>query len=105
MQPSAWKEMYANFVERRKSEVQLRRTPLLGNRVNKRPGSKEMRSYSTNVGLPFLIIHTAGADRKLPLPAFLVILPAVPLYSVMRRTYVKMSCPLSKPSTNILNES
>jgi hypothetical protein len=77
----------------------------LGNRVNKRPGSKEMRSYSTNVGLPFLIIHTAGDDRKLPLPAFLVILPAVPLYSVMRRTYVKMSCPLSKPSTNILNES
>src|SRR5437867_7201823 len=58
-----------------------------------------------SAGLPLLMTHTAGDDRKLPVPAILVILPAVPSYSVMPRTYVRMSCPLSKPWTRILKES
>src|SRR5439155_19158353 len=60
---------------------------------------------SANVGLPFLITQTAGAERKFPVPACLVILPAVPAYSVMRRTCGNTPSALSKPSTNMLNES
>src|SRR4029453_13673201 len=55
------------------------------------------QAYPDIAGLPFLIVQTAGADRKLPLPACLVIFPAVPLYSFMRRIYGRISPPLSKP--------
>lgn len=68
-------------------------------------GQTGVAAYARKAGLPFRISQTAGAERKLPVPAFLVILPAVPAYSVISRTYVSTLCPLSKPSTRILNAS
>src|SRR6266550_2966696 len=70
--------------------------------LNKCPVSDDCQVHRS-AGLPYLITHTAGDDRKLPVPAILVILPAVPSYAVMPRTYVRMSFPLSKPWTRILN--
>jgi len=39
--------------------------------------------------------QTAGEDLKLPVPASFVMTPAVPLYEVSLRMYLRASSPLS----------
>ena len=74
--------------------------------VRQQSSVRVRRCYRVSkAGRPFTICHTAGAERKLPVPAALVMAPAVPRNSVIRRMYVSASCPLSKASTSIRYES
>src|SRR5207302_9228221 len=41
--------------------------------------------FEASAGLPFWITQTAGVDSNVPLPGFLVSLPAVPSYVAMVR--------------------